>query len=294
MDIKDYILWGGGVLIALVVLHGFWMAWRPGRGSRIFAEPPKEADRVDLHQTDLAIERVMPAPAPNIDHGGSAIAALSAELERVEPAVDVDWRAAASPDEAALEYAEEDADAATPPECGRRVVIPGKRTEPTVPRTSRQFDAVRAQRVETEDKSSNGMDDVVVIWVVAKSGTSLEGHGLLGALAANHLQYGGDVFYKLDPNTSVERYKVVNGVEPGTFDLSNLDALSTPRIVMLLRFSSHNDATEAFEDMLEVAQDVASVLDAELKDERMSDMSKQTIEHCRQRIREYKRMSIRR
>ena len=287
MDIKDYILWGGGALfVVLVILHGFWMA--RGRGRYMFSEPPKEAD---MHQADLPLDRVMP-PVPDSALGDSAVTAAAAESERTEPAVDIDWHAA-SPDEAISEYSEEDADATTS-ERGRRVVIPGKRTEPTVPRTSRQFDATRAQRAEAEDKASNGLDEVVVIWVVAKSGASLDGHNLLGALAAHHLQYGGDVFRKLDPNTNVERYKVVNGVEPGTFDLSDLDTLSTPRIVMLLRFSAHFNAAEAFEDMLEVAQDVAATLDADLKDEHMSNMSSQTIEHCRQRIREYKRMSMRR
>ena len=31
MDIKDFILIGGGILIALVVGHGFWIAWRAKR-----------------------------------------------------------------------------------------------------------------------------------------------------------------------------------------------------------------------------------------------------------------------
>ena len=298
MDIKDYILWGGGALIALVMLHGLFRAWRRGVHQR-----SRDDENTSLHQSDLSLESAMPMAVSDIDHdhdvgmGRFSEPAPEPDLDRAVPTVGIDWHANGLLDEEApMEQAQEQADAAASKR-GRRVVIPGKRTEPKVPRTAQQFDrqrdAAQARSTGAEDGSSNGMDDVVVIWVVAKVGASLDGHGLLGAFAANHLQYGGDVFRKLDPNTNVERYQVVNGVEPGTFDLSDLDALSTPRIVMLLRFSARNDAAVAFEDMLEVAQDVASTLDAELKDERMSDMSSQTIEHCRQRIREYRRMSIR-
>ena len=41
--------------------------------------------------------------------------------------------------------------------------------------------------------------------------------------------------------------------------------------------------------MLETAQTVVRNLGGELKDERRSVMTAQTIEHCRQRIREYER-----
>ncbi len=33
VDIKDFILIGGGLLIAAVVAHGFWIAWRARRES---------------------------------------------------------------------------------------------------------------------------------------------------------------------------------------------------------------------------------------------------------------------
>ena len=284
MDIKDYILWGGGAMIGLVILHGLWMAWRR---RHVAAQGIGEVDNAELHQADLEFEDAVPAwstPAGEKAPG-------TVGRERVEPAIGVDWSSESIPGVAA-DHPNEDDDVPAPAKRGRRLEIPGKRTVPTVPRTSRQFDVVQAQKAEAH-ASANGLDDVVVIWIVAKSSAGLDGQALLEALTKNHLRYSGELFSKLDHNTNVERYKVVNGVEPGTFDLSDLDALSTPRIVMLLRFSSRNDPAEAFEDMLEVAQDVAAALDADLKDENMSDMSSQTIEHCRQRIREYRRMSVR-
>ena len=49
------------------------------------------------------------------------------------------------------------------------------------------------------------------------------------------------------------------------------------------------NALQAFEFMLETAQCVVRNLGGELKDERRSVMTPQTIEHCRQRIREFER-----
>jgi cell division protein ZipA len=46
---------------------------------------------------------------------------------------------------------------------------------------------------------------------------------------------------------------------------------------------------QAFEFMLETAQCVVRNMGGELKDERRSVMTPQTIEHCRQRIREFER-----
>lgn len=250
-DIKYIILWGGGALLVLVLLHGLWLGWR----SR------KEGAQAGAHSeepTDLISEPAADAvPEPSAD----ALAGIDEPAQIENGAVE------------------------RPPQ---RVVIPGKRTEPTVPRAQRM-----AERRRTEHLPPTGMEDVLVIWVVAPAGSQLDGHRLQDAFAASGLEYGGEVFYKLDANTRAELFTVANGVEPGTFDLSDVDAMSTPRIALLVRFSDRIDPSHAFEEMLQAAQDIADSLGAEMKDERMSDMSIQTVEHCRQRIRDYKRLSIR-
>ena len=281
MDIKGYILWGGGILIVLVLLHGLYWAWRSRRGGAEDAE----RHEAEPQQTNLQLGT---PPILMEAEGGDEERPWLAETGNDAAVANADGAPQAG------QFNAPQRDGGTLDDRNRRVVIPGKRTEPTVPIASRSDEDIAEQAgnrhaSETED----GLKDVVVIWVQAKPGASLGGRGLIEAFTANNLEYGGNVFRKLDPNTGAERYQVVNGVEPGTFDLSNVDALATSRIVMLLRFNPYNDPAEAFEDMLAVAQDVASSLNGELKDEHMSDMSIQTIEHCRQRIREYKRMSIR-
>lgn len=327
MDIKGYILFGGGLLIVLVLLHGLYSAWR-SRHARASSKHYRQPEQTNLELGGAAPPILMRSVESGVGsniasgvgsgaEGGVEGSAGSGAESGMAGSVDSGLEDGTEDREHGQSWQPETASAQHEPQVGmaapmpqetparadytefqgersRRVVIPGKRTEPTVPLNSRPIEnGMAAQQREREPEPTDGLKDLVVIWVLARPGSTLRGRGLIEAFTANNLEYVGNVFSKLDPNTGAERYQVANGIEPGTFDLSNVDELSTPRIVLLLRFNPYNDPAEAFEDMLAVAQDVADSLNGELKDEHMSNMSIQTIEHCRQRIREYKRMSIR-
>ncbi len=266
-DIKDYILWGGGLLLGLVFLYRLYVAWRarrqPGpaqRGGDLNA-PPVLTESLSADDLETPLESLMPSTPANPE---------------------------AAPSTAG------DAPGAGQ---GTRFHIPGRRTEPTVPRKDRAFEngsePESSESGAAPSEGADGLSDVLVIWVLAKSGASLDGQKLLDVFMSNDLHYDGEVFRKLSPNTGEQWFTVANGVEPGTFDLSNMETLATPRLVLLLHLSVADDPGVVFEDMLEVAQSIAVALDGELKDEHMSGISRQTIEHCRQRIRDYKRKSIR-
>ena len=307
MDMNDYILWGGGFLIVLILLHGLYLAWRSrrsgaGAGSADYEEP--EQTNMNFDATPPILMQSVTADddseRPFLRSADPSDSTEGAWPSETTPAAgdslgDINTSAGNGAD-AALQTGQ--FDPSTGPQTdaeGRRVVIPGKRTEPTVPLTSRPVTTGAEPAIsERTAESPDSLQEVVVIWVRAKPGETFSGPGLMEAFNANKLEYDGDVFRKLDPNTGAVRYQIANGgIKRGNFDLSNLDALSTPGIVLLLRFNPANDPAEAFEDMLAVAQDVADHLNGELKDEHMSDMSLQTIEHCRQRIREYRRIAFR-
>ncbi|MCY3841698.1 MAG: cell division protein ZipA C-terminal FtsZ-binding domain-containing protein, partial [Gammaproteobacteria bacterium] len=181
---------------------------------------------------------------------------------------------------------------------GRRIEIAGKRTEPTVPRSMRpefhEFVPPEPKEPRSESDVPDSLDEVIVVWVFARPGRKLDGETLFKTFVSHGLKCDADrVFKKTDPRCGGPWYAVANGVEPGTFDISRPAALETPGVVLLLNLGEVRDPGPAFEDMLDIAQDLAIALDAELKDEGMSDMSAQTIEHCRQRIRDHRRMLLR-
>ena len=273
-EYTQYILWGGGALIALVVLHGLWINLR-GRLAR--RSRGRRLNRRPAEQTSMDFQSEAGGDVVETDYGDPD-AGFDFSVDNVE------GMQSASTQPAAVRH-------------GRRIPVAGRRTEPTVPLGDRDFQNGRDAHAPPtwSDKSEppGEISDVVVIWIFAQPGETFNGQQLLSVLTDNELTYSESVFRKLDPNTRRQRFTVANGVEPGTFDLSDVDTLATPRLVFLLRLASLHDPMPAFEDMLEVAQNVASALRGDIKDEHTNDLSGQTIEHCRQRIRDFKRVNLR-
>ncbi|MBW4936361.1 cell division protein ZipA [Marinobacter sp. F4206] len=134
--------------------------------------------------------------------------------------------------------------------------------------------------------------EVVVINVLARTGEDFSGVALKKLFEACGLEYGDmDIYHRHEAadTTSPVQFSVANAVEPGTFRPEDMPRLTTPGISFFMSLPGPSKALQAFDFMLETAQCVVRNLGGELKDERRSVMTPQTIEHCRQRIREFDR-----
>lgn len=135
-------------------------------------------------------------------------------------------------------------------------------------------------------------EEVLVINVLAKPEQAFSGTALKKLFEACGLEFGDmDIYHRheLADTTSPVQFSVANAVEPGTFRARDMTTMATPGISFFMSLPGPSSAMQAFEFMLETAQCVVRNLGGELKDERRSVMTPQTIEHCRQRIREYER-----
>jgi cell division protein ZipA len=78
-------------------------------------------------------------------------------------------------------------------------------------------------------------------------------------------------------------------VVPGTFNLSKMAEFVTPGVSMFLSLPIAADSIAAYENFVVTASNLAAKLDGDLKDENRSVLTKQAIEHARQRVMEYER-----
>src|SRR5690606_24225277 len=79
-------------------------------------------------------------------------------------------------------------------------------------------------------------------------------------------------------------FSMANMVKPGTFDLATMGTFTTPGVSLFLQMPNRIGNMAAFDLMLGTATALRNALGAELKDENRSVFTRQTVEHCRQRV----------
>jgi cell division protein ZipA len=145
-----------------------------------------------------------------------------------------------------------------------------------------------------EPSEKREVEDVFVINVTAKN-EPFKGPDLLHILLACDLRYGDmNIFHRHEGanGSGAVQFSVANGVHPGIFDLDAIDQFTSPSVSFFMSVPGPKDAMQAFDFMVETAQCLVKNLGGELCDESRSVMTRQTLEHCRQRIREFERRQL--
>lgn len=143
-----------------------------------------------------------------------------------------------------------------------------------------------------QDDAPKAPDEVLIINVMARRGEMFAGTELLEALVKQGLRYGDmDIFHRHESDDGRGKilFSAANMVVPGTFDLGSMEDFATPGISMFLSLPISGDSLAAYNLMANTATAIADALGGELKDENRSVMTRQTIEHGRQRVIEYER-----
>ena len=145
------------------------------------------------------------------------------------------------------------------------------------------------------EKQPSEPEEVLIINVMAHKGEMFNGGELLDVILKCGMRYGSmDIFHR-HSDTKGEGallFSMANMVKPGTFDLDAMDDFETPGVSLFMTLPINADSMQSFDLMADTARAIAEALNGELKDEQRSVMTRQTLEHCRQRIRDFERMRL--
>ncbi|NKB31616.1 MAG: cell division protein ZipA [Pseudomonadales bacterium] len=157
--------------------------------------------------------------------------------------------------------------------------------------TARVDDEESQQYAEVDaEQDAIQQSEVIVLNVVARENRAFDGNDLLQVLITAGLKFGEmNIFHHRlnNDNKGPVIFSVANILNPGTFNLNDMEEFSTIGISLFLALPTQINNLQAFEQMLGVAQQVRGALDGELKDDHRNVMTAQTIEHYRQRIRDF-------
>lgn len=293
MDLKDLILIGGGLLIVAVVGHGVWIAWRARR------DPLKL--KID-ERLIAAVGDREPAQTDFPNGGARLVRGDERSIERREP--DPVASARSVPEAAAPKPVQAEPVLATAPTATDETPAesaPRRAPEPVRPAArpaapARAATPARSTASREAPPAEGTPEELILINVLAPREQPFTGPQVVEALRANALRFGEmNIFHRVDTATRVFQFSVANVIEPGTFDVAEIDDFRTPGLCFFLRLPGPESPLDAFEDMQRTARDVAQRLGGELKDERRSVLTAQTVEHYRSRVAEFcrRRMSIR-
>ena len=146
---------------------------------------------------------------------------------------------------------------------------------------------------EPEARLPRALDPhVFVLNVMSRSEVGFAGSDILGVLLACDLRFGDmDFFHRHEHRAGRGpiQFSVCNMLKPGVFNIDDMGSLHTRGLMFFITLPGPEDMLKAFDYMHETAKAVAKNLDGYLLDETRSGVTRQSIEHMRQQIRELER-----
>jgi len=150
------------------------------------------------------------------------------------------------------------------------------------------------KKLRSESPSS---ELIIPIYVVTRSEYGFAGKDIITVLEDLGLRYGEKkIFHHYgvgEIRIKKPVFSVANMMEPGAFDLQQIEDFATPGLVLFMRLPGPFGGRVAFELMLNTAQKLAESLEGSLTDERHISLTSQTIHLLRERIANFEQREVR-
>ncbi|MDH5395293.1 MAG: cell division protein ZipA C-terminal FtsZ-binding domain-containing protein [Gammaproteobacteria bacterium] len=140
----------------------------------------------------------------------------------------------------------------------------------------------------TEDTGETGPESLLIIlYIMSPKGHVFTGSGIHAVMVSAGLTHGEhQIYHYLQDGIAV--FSIANAIEPGFFELSQLDSIATPGLAVFLELPGPMECRKAFEKFLELSKRLADALSGELCDEHRSVLTPQTISHLKDKIETYR------
>ena len=139
---------------------------------------------------------------------------------------------------------------------------------------------------KARSQSSDDPEEVLVMHLMTDKGQKCSGQLLLDTAVSLGLRYGAmKIFHRHseEDGSGPVLFSMANLLNPGTFDLNTMGDMQSVGVTLFMTPNELEQPVEAFDLMLETAEKLAQELQLNLKDESRSSMTKQTIDHYRQK-----------
>lgn len=134
--------------------------------------------------------------------------------------------------------------------------------------------------------------EVLALHLVASAEQPMAGRELLSALLEQGLRFGAmNIFHRHQSRNGSDelQFSMANALEPGTFDIDAMEGQSFRAVTFFLKLPGPSAPSGALDRMLGTAQALASRFQADIRDDQHSALSQQTIEHLREKVRDFER-----
>ncbi len=128
---------------------------------------------------------------------------------------------------------------------------------------------------------------LIVLNIMSPKGHVFTGEGIHAVMTSAGLIHGEHQIYHYMKD-GLAMFSIANVIEPGFFDLSNLENLSTPGLAVFMQLPGPAECRYALDSLLEISKRLSKALSGELCDENRSVLTQQTITHLKDKVENYR------
>ncbi len=282
----------GALVLGGLFIHGLWTVRKNNRqgGHRYHpdTQAPAEADRAEgfddlgvgpvrvIKSRNSSAERAEPQINPAYPNRALQANSSQSKAADNDQQPELDFGAAADKTEPAINFsALADDESPRSPQLSAQ---PGAESEP-----------------EPEQKPAHQPSEVLILYVLLPEGREIKGPDLLSALLPLGFKYGDmDIFHRhLDSAGGGEvLFSLANMFNPGTFDLEQIDKISTRGLSLFTTLPGPGEPLQNFNLMHNAAKKLAEEFGGQVLDGQRSVLTVQTVRHYVDKIREFQRQQL--